>query len=71
MTKTTKEQVLEQMVDKSNVEIMQQEVMIAFYENIINEQTDEEAKNKYKIKQAQMQATLDFNKKFLAYVESL
>lgn len=71
MTKTTKEQVLEQMADKSNVEIMQQEVMIAFYENIINEQTDEEAKNKYKIKQSQMQATLDFNKKFLAYVESL
>lgn len=71
MTKTTKEQVLASMIDKSNVEIMQQEVMIAFYENIINEQTDEEAKNKYKIKQSQMQSTLDFNKKFLVYVESL
>lgn len=67
---TDKTKVLEALVEKAEVEVIQQQVMIDFYEEVIKTSEGELA-NSYKTKQAQMKSTLAFNQKFIDYVKSL
>lgn len=67
---TDKTKVLEALVEKAEVEVIQQQVMIDFYEEVIKTAEGELA-NSYKTKQAQMKSTLAFNQKFIDYVKSL
>lgn len=67
---TDKTKVLEALVEKAEVEVIQQQVMIDFYEEVIKTAEGELA-NSYKTKQAQMKSTLTFNQKFIDYVKSL
>ena len=67
---TDKTKVLEALVEKAETEVIQQQVMIDFYEEVIKTAEGELA-NSYKTKQAQMKSTLAFNQKFIDYVKSL
>lgn len=70
MTKANKEKIIKALIDKAETEVIQQQVMIDFYEEVIKTAEGELA-NSYKTKQAQMKSTLAFNQKFIDYVKSL
>lgn len=70
MTKANKEKIIKALVDKAETEVIQQQVMIDFYEEVIKTAEGELA-NSYKTKQAQMKSTLAFNERFINYVKSL
>lgn len=67
---TDKTKVIEALVQKAEVEVIQQKVMIDFYDEVIKTSEGELA-NSYKTKQAQMRSTLAFNERFIEYVKSL
>lgn len=69
MTKSMEEQVKQDLIKSVKRETISNEIMIGYYKQVADKEEDSEKKAKTLLKVKQMEETLDFNKKFLEYVE--
>lgn len=70
MKNTTKQEVINSMLELAEKEIIKNQIVADFYAEQVKTQDDETA-NKTKLKESQVRQTVDFNIKFSEYLKSL